>query len=194
MPLAHAGWVGACPWDRVAKVLAAAGGNRAGSGRGAAVYLGPQNVFPCPVLEMGCPAPIDHCVHASNKPLRKVLGRGLDNHSATTQATSSWGWGMAIGQQRRGFGGQTGCPKPEHPKPEHAAACAHSLWAGAASVYSPPSLVQGGSVLALPWGWDQLGNLCALEQGARRAGGFCQLRAPQLISLQQGQWHQSAQR
>lgn len=102
----------------------------------------------------------------------------MGNHGATAQATSSWGWGIAIGQQHRGFGGQPGCPKPEHPKPEQAAPCACLLQTGATRVSLPPSSVQGGSVLVLPWGWHQLGNLCALEQGARRAGGCLPASGP----------------
>lgn len=54
----------------------AAAGSGAGSRRVAAKHSGsPEHVSPHPVLELGCPAPTDHCVHASNKASARCWAR-----------------------------------------------------------------------------------------------------------------------
>lgn len=93
----------------------------------------------------------------------------MGNHGATTQATSSWGQGVALGQ--RVWGAARVPQNRSTLKPERAAPPARLLRAGATPASSPPSLVHGGSVLALPWAGLAMGLALAREPLCLGAGG-----------------------
>lgn len=96
------------------------------------------------------------------------------HHSATTQATSSWGQGVTLGQQHRRSGRKPGCPKTRAPQSQSKKLPVPAHF-GAILVSLPPSWVQGdqgecGCGQGWPWSWHQPGNLCALSRGLRGQG------------------------
>lgn len=84
------------------------------------------------------------------------------------------------------------------PKPEGAAPCAHSLWCrpcvlttllGAWGIGASVAVGRGSCGAGTDWG-----TFVPWSRGLGGQGGICQPQAPQLVSLQQGRWRQTAQR
>lgn len=119
-------------------------------------------------------------------------------HRTSHQLLGTGGGSRAAAQ--RVWGGSWGAPKPEHPKARASSSpcplalgwchpCVLAILFGAWGISASFATGRGGRGA----GTNQ-GTFVPWSRGLGRQGGFCQLQAPQLVSLWWGRWCQPAQR
>lgn len=156
---------------------------------------GPQNAPP-PRSWVALPRQITVFMPAINPP--QGAGRGFGQpwcHHTSHQLLGTGG-----GSRAEGLGGSQGAPKPEHPEARASSSpcplapgwchpCVLATLFGAWGICAGVAMGRVGHGA----GTGQ-GTFVPWSRGLGGQGGVCQLRAPWLVLLQWGRWHQTTQR